>query len=132
MIAICPKSSKDPAMPLLSKRDEARIERRLASTLTEACETAKAEIVGFEWLTHEVDYASFPASLRVVWIFDTRLHKDKAVAGGQRTRMVELTAMALEEADVEIANVAAHVHFDSEEECRRANGGDWRQRLARR
>lgn len=51
----------------LSKRDQAHIERRLVATLTEACETAKAEIVGFCWLTHEIDYAVFPSSLRVIW-----------------------------------------------------------------
>ena len=118
-------------MPALSKRDQARIERRLASTLTEACETAKAEIVGFSWLTHEVDYAAFPTSLRVVWIFDTQSHKDHALASGQRERMVELTAVALEAADVVVANVSAQVQFDSEEQCQHANGGNWQQRLAR-
>ncbi|MGK9546088.1 hypothetical protein O6486_23965, partial [Salmonella enterica subsp. enterica] len=55
-----------------TKRDTARLERRLVATLTEACETAKAEIPGFEWLTHTVDYAAFPQSLRVIWVFDTR------------------------------------------------------------
>ncbi|MBT9263374.1 hypothetical protein KKQ10_00650 [Pseudomonas sp. MG-9] len=38
-------------MPL-GKRELARIERRLIATLTDACETAKAEIKGFTWLTH--------------------------------------------------------------------------------
>lgn len=118
-------------MPPLSKRDQARIERRLASTLTEACETAKAEIVGFSWLTHEVDYAAFPASLRVVWIFDTDIQKDQTLASGQRERMVELTAQALEDADIVIADVSKRVQFDSEEQCQRANGGNWQQRLAR-
>jgi len=116
---------------LLSKRDQARIERRLAATLTEACETAKADIVGFSWLTHEVDYAAFPASLRVVWVFDTQINKDKALAGDLRERMVELTAVALEAADVVLDKVTAHVQFDSEEQCQRANGGNWQQRLAR-
>ena len=37
-------------MPL-GKRELARIERRLITTLTEACETAKGEIEGFTWLT---------------------------------------------------------------------------------
>lgn len=118
-------------MPPPSKRDQARIERRLACTLTEACETAKAEIVGFSWLTHEVDYAAFPASLRVVWIFDTQASKDQALVSGQRERMIELTAVALQAADVVIANVAARVQFDSEEQCQRANGGNWQQRLGR-
>lgn len=116
---------------LFNKRDQARIERRLAATLTEACETAKAEIVGFCWLTHEVDYAAYPSSLMVVWIFDTEASKDQALARGQGTRMIDLTAVALEEAEVHLSPVAAHVQFDSEELCQRANGGDWQQRLAR-
>ncbi|KPH01953.1 hypothetical protein AEQ67_03340 [Pseudomonas sp. RIT-PI-q] len=116
----------------LSKREQAHIERRLVATLTEACETAKAQIVGFAWLTHEVDYVEFPASLRVVWVFDTEAQKDQALAGGQGERMVELTAIALSEADVLVSPVSAHVQFDSEEQCQRANAGNWQQRLARK
>ena len=117
---------------LLSKRDQAHIERRLVATLTEACETAKAEIVGFSWLTHEMDYGAFPSSLMVVWIFDTQANKDQALASGQGERMIELTAMALSEADVLVSPVSAHVHFDTEEQCQRANAGNWQQRLARK
>ncbi|WP_213939300.1 hypothetical protein [Pseudomonas sp. dw_612] len=114
----------------LSKRDQAHIERRLVATLTDACETAKAEIVGFCWLTHEVDYARFPSSLRVIWVFDTEAEKDHALASGQGERMVELTAFALTEADVPVSPASAHVQFDSEEQCQRVNGGNWVQRLA--
>lgn len=117
---------------LLSKRDQAQIERRLVATLTEACETAKAEIVGFSWLTHEMDYGVFPSSLRVVWIFDTQANKDQALASGQGERMVELTAVALRDADVLVSPVAAHVCFDTEEQCQRANAVNWQQRLARK
>lgn len=35
-----------------SKRKYAGIERELIRTLTDACETAKSEIVGFQWLAH--------------------------------------------------------------------------------
>ena len=117
---------------LLSKRDQAHIERRLVATLTEACETAKAEIVGFSWLTHEMDYGAFPYSLMVVWVFDTQANKDQALASGQGERMIELTAAALREADVLVSPVSAHVHFDTEEQCQRANAGNWQQRLARK
>ncbi|MBV6824596.1 hypothetical protein [Pseudomonas sp. PD9R] len=116
----------------LNKREQAQIERLLVVTLTEACETAKAEIVGFEWLTHEVDYNDFPSSLRVIWVFDTQAQMNLALASGQRERMIELTSAALYEADVQLRPIAAHVQFDSEEQCQRANAGNWQQRLARR
>jgi hypothetical protein len=117
---------------LLSKRDQARIERRLVATLTEACETAKAEIAGFSWLTHEVDYTVFPSSLMVTWIFDTLANKGQALASGQGERMVGLTAVALSEADILVSPISAHVHFDTEEQCQRVNAGNWQQRLARK
>lgn len=115
----------------LNKREQARIERRLVVALTEACEIAKAELIGFCWLTHEIDYQVFPSSLVVVWVFDTQQHKDQALAGGQAARMIELTGQALEAAQVTLAGLARHVHFDSEEQCRRVNAGDWPQRLSR-
>lgn len=113
-----------------TKRDNARLERRLVATLTEACETAKAEIPGFEWLTHTVDYANFPQSLRVIWVFDTQASKDLALANGVDLRMRELTAAALHDADVTPLNVERCVRFDSEEACSAQHGGDWRKRLA--
>jgi len=116
---------------LLSKREQAQIERRLVATLTEACETAKARILGFAWLTHEVDFAHFPASLRVTWVFDTRANRDQAVAGEPARQMLELTTAALREADVEVKQVSAHMAFDSEEHCQQVSAGNWQQHLAR-
>ncbi|MFL1503832.1 hypothetical protein ACI77J_21255 [Pseudomonas sp. O64] len=111
------------------KRDIARLERRLVATLTEACETAKAEIPGFDWLTHTVDYAAFPQSLRVTWVFDTRANQDHALATGADQRMRELTAAALHEAEVTAVNIDRCVRFDSEQACSAQHGGDWRRRL---
>ncbi|MEO4016089.1 hypothetical protein [Pseudomonas rossensis] len=116
---------------LLSNRDQSQIERRLIAALTKACETAKAEIVGFSWLTHDVDYARFPSSLMVVWVFDTDANRDEVLANGQDKRMLELTTLALSEANVHVSQVSANVHFDTEEQCQRSNAGDWRQRLTR-
>ena len=114
-----------------SKRDKSRVERRLAATLTEACETAAAEIHGFEWLTHAVDPAQFQQSLRVIWVFDTEESKDRAISVGQDARMRELTSLALKRIDVGSQNLVRCVRFDSEEACLRHDGGDWRTRLAR-
>lgn len=114
-----------------SKRDSARIERRLVATLTEACEIAKAEITGFDWLTHEVDYAAFAKSIQVIWVFDTRANKAQALSSGLDLRMRELTATALEDAGVDRPASDRYVRFDSEEECHLQHGGDWRLRLAK-
>lgn len=102
----------------MTKREQAHLDRRLIQTLTEACESAKAEIQGFEWLTHRVDYARLPASLRVIWVFDSEASRLAALAAGQGQRMVDFTAMALAEAGLRLAAVDQHVVFDSEEAAR--------------
>lgn len=115
----------------LSNREQSRIERTLAATLTDACEAAKAEIVGFQWLTHDLDYQRFPDSLRVIWIFASQAEQDAAIARGQDSLMQALTAAALQAAAIALDTPAAHVHFDNEQQCLRVDGGNWQQRLAR-
>lgn len=115
----------------LSKRETAGLERQLVAAPTQACETAKAEIPGFEWLTHTVDYAAFPQSLRVTWVFDTRASQDRALASGLDQRMRELTSAALQEAGVPAVQLDHCVQVDSEQACQSQHGGDWRVRLAR-
>jgi hypothetical protein len=115
----------------LTKREQNQIERTLAATLTDACEAGKAEIVGFQWLTHDVDYQRFPASLRVIWVFASQAEQDAAIAKGQERLMQQLTAAALQAAEVSLDNPAAHVHLDNEQQCLRVDGGNWQQRLMR-
>lgn len=115
----------------LTKREQNRIERTLAATLTDACEAAKSEIVGFQWLTHDVDYQRFPASLRVIWVFASQAEQDAAIAKGQERLMQALTAAALQAAEVSLKNPAAHVYVDNEQQCLRVDGSNWQQRLTR-
>ena len=115
----------------LNKREQSQIERTLAATLTDACEAAKAEIVGFQWLTHDVDYQRFPASLRVIWVFASQAEQDAAIAKGQDRLMLTLTSAALEAAAIQLETPAAHVHVDNEQQCLRVDGGNWQQRLTR-
>lgn len=114
----------------LTKRQSKQLERQLVAALTEACETAKAEVPGFSWLTHDTGSEDFSAGLRVTWIFDSQDSLDRALAGGDGERMRALTQTALAEADIEVLDLAACTQFDSEEACARAQAGDWQARLA--
>ncbi len=115
-------------MPL-GKRELARIERRLITTLTEACETAKGEIEGFIWLTHTADLNALSETLKVVWVFET-LADQKLAQAKAKARIVELTTIALNEAEIDLNLSDRNVCFDSEEECQRTQGGNWKNRLA--
>lgn len=102
----------------------------MIATLTDACETAKSEIKGFTWLTHTADLNALAATLSVIWVFNTEADKNLALTDA-KARLFELTATALKEADIDLSPSERNVRFDSEEECQRTHGGNWRERLAR-
>lgn len=112
------------------KRELARIERRLVTTLTEACETAKSEIKGFAWLTHTADFNALTETLKITWVFETMADKKHAQANA-KPRIFELTAIALNEAGIDLAPSDRMVCLDSEEACQHSHRGDWRKRLAK-
>ncbi|QVW26719.1 hypothetical protein KJF94_14785 [Pseudomonas hormoni] len=114
-------------MPL-GKRELARIERRLITTLTEACETAKGEIIGFAWLTHIADLNALAETLTVIWVFETLADRKLALVDA-KARIFELTSIALNDANIYLIPSDHSVRFDSEEECQRTHGGDWKIRL---
>lgn len=105
-----------------SKRKYAGIERELIRTLTDACETAKSEIVGFQWLTHDVDYERFPQSLIVTWVLDTETNKAKALASADKARMLTLTLAAFEAVGISVTRITDHVAFSVEQPARGKRG----------
>lgn len=100
------------------KRELARIERRLITALTQACETAKGEITGFTWLTHTADLQALEQTLRVIWVFETQADKELAQVQA-KARIFELTAAALDEAGLDLKLSDRNVHLDSEQKCNR-------------
>ncbi|APV42290.1 MULTISPECIES: hypothetical protein [Pseudomonas] len=112
------------------KRELARIERRLITALTEACETAKGKIKGFIWLTHIADLNALAETLKVIWVFET-LADRKLAQVDAKAHIFELTAIALNEVGIDLNLSDRNVCLDSEEECQRIQGGDWQKRLAK-
>jgi hypothetical protein len=112
-----------------SKRKHAGIERELVRALTWACETAKSEIAGFEWLTHRVDYERLADSLVVTWVFDSDASMNAALASQDKQRMQALSQAAFDDVGISVSTTAVHVEFDSEERCNAQHGGDWVARL---
>lgn len=115
-----------------SKRQHHAMERELARALTRACESAKGQILGFEWLTHRVNYDSFPDSLIVTWVFDSESHLTAALCSHDQAWMHDLTQAAFEDIGISVADITRHLEFDCEERCAASHQGNWALRLASR
>ena len=110
-------------------RNHSRIDRELTQELTWACEQAKSEISGFEWLTHQVDYTRIPYRLVVTWVFDSEANRLAASVGGTNALIQDLTVAAIGQAGIARSDITLSVARDSEERCATQHGGDWAARL---
>lgn len=111
------------------KKSDKKIENSVRGALTEVCEAALDEVAGFKWITHLVNYSSFPGSLSIVCVFDTNNDLSSALAAHRDDYLRSLIKEKLGAADIPIKDISQHVNFDTEEACKNENGGKWHERL---
>ncbi|WP_223669566.1 Fis family transcriptional regulator [Kangiella shandongensis] len=111
------------------KKSDKRTEKLIIETLTEACHILSDSVQGFEWLTHIVDYKSFPESLKIVCIFDTQNSLSKAIQEHQDSFLRSLIVDKLRDIKVPIKNSRQQITFDTEEACEQQHGGNWSRRF---
>ena len=110
-------------------KTEKKIDNNLRKVLTNVCDDAKDEIQGFQWLTHSVNYANFPASLKLICVFESNADIAQLTTSKQDLRLHGLLTQALSSIGVKLKNISKQVKLDSEENCTRDNAGNWAKRL---
>ncbi len=111
------------------KKSDKKIENNLRKSLTDVCENALEDIDGFVWLTHQVNYASFPDSLLITCVFKTNSQLAAFVNSKEKHGLLNQLATALKGIDFNIKSINNHVFFDSEESCDSQTDGNWAKRL---
>lgn len=111
------------------KKTDKKNEKAISEALTEACHIALNQVVGFQWLTHRVNYSRLPDSLSVVCIFDTNSELASAFLAKQDDFLRSLIREKLSAVGIPIKDMARQVSFDTEEACALEHGGKWQQRL---
>jgi len=51
------------------RKSDKKIENQLRQSLTEVCDFALENIEGYQWITHKVNYDTFPDSLQIICAF---------------------------------------------------------------
>jgi len=111
------------------KKSDKKIEKQLREALTKVCEAALEQVTGFKWLTHLVNYRSFPNSLSVICVFDTNSELDDARAGREDVYLIDLIEKELIAAGLQIRDIKQRVKFDTEENCQKESNGKWNHRF---
>lgn len=107
------------------KRTEKKIETSIVKALNDVCETLKLEYDGFAWLTHFVDYANFPQSLKIVFVFDTSESLEKAKNKALYKIIFDLTESRLKRESVTVKRIDKTVYFETEENGADFNDVNW-------
>lgn len=111
------------------KKSDRKTDNNLRAALTDACETALDNVEGFRWLTHLADYKRFPASLKIICVFDTDRQLAAATTGRQDDFLRSVIREKLRAAGFDIAGLEQRIYLDTEEACAREHGGRWQDRL---
>lgn len=112
------------------RKTDKKIDNQLRLALTDVCETALKEVDGFQWLTHIVNFSSFPKSLRVVCVFDTDEQLATFMKHSSKHSLTSLIQVKLNEIGIEFKNVSNHILYDTEEACAKEHNGNWVDRLS--
>ncbi|GAB6261212.1 Fis family transcriptional regulator [Photobacterium sp. R1] len=111
------------------RKTDKKTENQLRVILTDVCNHALETYPGFQWLTHQVNYASFPDSLRIVCVFDTRENLSHFLAEQGKPALDTLIHQKLNAAGIRLKKPASQIHYDTEESCALENNGQWAERL---
>jgi len=106
-----------------------KLDNNVVKALTIVCETAKQDVIGFEWLTHSANYANFPGSLVITCVLDTSESIDVMLLNEQDIELRKQIQKQLLKAGILLKDARRHVFFDSEQACMFEHNGDWKRRL---
>jgi len=110
------------------RKTDKKVDNQLRLALTEICDSTLKEFAGFQWLTHLVNYAHFPKSLKVICVFDTNDNLKRFMATENRHGVSTLIHKKLFEMGI---NINAPVSYDTQENCDKNNNGKWADRLTK-
>ncbi|HEY7865766.1 MAG TPA: Fis family transcriptional regulator [Psychromonas sp.] len=113
------------------RKTDKKVDNQLRIALTEICDSALKEFSGFQWLTHLVNYAHFPKSLKVICVFDTNDNLKRFMATKSQHGLCTLIQKKLFEMGININSIAGHISYDTQEDCDKNNNGKWAERLAK-
>ncbi|AOT08666.1 hypothetical protein [Pseudoalteromonas luteoviolacea] len=111
------------------RKSDKKLEKAIVAALTEACEDALKIYEGFEWLTHVVNYQTFPESFTIVCVFDNQESLLLAYGEAKGESLKAAIESKLLTHNIKIKGIKKRILFDTEEACTLESGGNWKKRL---
>lgn len=111
------------------RKSDKKIENQIRDVLTDVCEDTLKGYDGFLWVTHTVNFSSFPQSLKIVCVFDTNQDRTNFLEGEGHKEVSMTIQKAFSQVGIALKNSDKHISYDTQENCDRDHQGKWNKRL---
>lgn len=112
------------------RKSDKKLDNEIRKALTRVCDNELKSYDGFEWLTHTVNYSSFPASLKVICVFDTNHQLTEFERSSSYHQVTKSITKSLTGLGIKLPAGDKYLVFDSEENCEIQHKGNWKARLS--
>lgn len=112
------------------RKSDKKLDNQIREALTQLCEQELKSHLGFEWLSHQANYSNFPASLKVVLVFNNNENLLAFTNSPARDKVAKQISNALGKLVKKLPPSSRFLIFDSEQQCELQHKGNWRARLA--
>lgn len=111
------------------RKTDKKLDNQIRETLTELCDELLDLNMGFEWLTHLVDYDRLPQSLKIICVFQSEEAQTNFANSTHYSDLKHSLQARLKKLNITLKDINKHVFLDNEEACERSHQGKWADRL---
>lgn len=114
----------------MNKKQIKKTEKQIIEQLTKVCHLALAQIEGFVWLTHKVNYDQLQSSLIVICVFDTQASASQARLKQQQITLKDWIVEHLKTINICLNKPDKQIKLDNEQACEKQHQGNWHARIS--
>ena len=111
------------------RKSDKKIENQIRDVLTDVCEDTLKGYDGFLWVTHTINFSSFPQSLKIVCVFDSNQNRTNFLEAYGQHKVASVIQNAFNQVGIKLKSIDKHLSFDTQENCDRDHQGKWNLRL---
>ncbi|WP_413282733.1 Fis family transcriptional regulator [Vibrio sp. MA40-2] len=101
------------------RKSDKKIENQIRDVLTEVCEETLKGYDGFLWVTHTVNFSSFPQSLKIVCVFETNQDRANFLVGEGPKYVSTTIQKAFNKVGVQLKNADKQICYDIQKNFKR-------------
>ncbi|MFC5080319.1 hypothetical protein VTH8203_03634 [Vibrio thalassae] len=95
------------------RKSDKKIDKLIREVLTKVCEDTLKGYDGFIWVTHRVEFSSFPQSLKITCVFETKLNRTNFLMGDGQQHVITTLLNEFNRVGVHLKNVSKQITYET-------------------